>query len=149
MKRILMVMVAVCAGLMLSGCATTGGGGDDGKILTYNMTQSLSRSGGDIAMTELLDLGVDAKTAREYVNGLILLIKQGDLDKTALRTAALALAEKLKIKGAADYIDALLAVIPSHVKWNEKIPEPYRTALVSFLQDGAIRALDLYKPGVK
>jgi hypothetical protein len=141
------LVMAMALMVMGSGCTTTGGGGEDGAKLSYNMAQSLSRGGGDIAMTALLDEGVDPKMAREYVLGLSEIIGKGDLDKTALRDAALALATKCKIKGAAEYIDALLVVIPSHVKWNEKIPEQYRTALVSFLNDGAIRALDLYKAG--
>jgi hypothetical protein len=131
-----MVVVIV----MMTGCASTEGG-----KLSWNMTQSVSRSGGDVAMTALLDEGVDAKKAREYVSALIQLIEKGDINKAALRTAALDLAKKLKLTGVADYIDALLAVVPGHVEEYQKIPPEVRTAIVSFLRDGAVHALDLYK----
>jgi hypothetical protein len=72
------------------------------------------------------------------------LFQDETLNKLALRDAAIALANKLKLKHAADYIDALIVVIPSHVTEIEKIPANVRTALVSFLKDGAVRALDLY-----
>lgn len=146
MKRYLVLLVAAVLVMVGTGCGTTTGGDESAK-LSFNMTQSISRGSGDVAMTALLDQGVDPVKAKEYVQGLAELVGKGDVDKQALHDAAIALANKLKIKGAADYIDALLVVIPSHVKWNEKIPEQYRTALVSFLNDGAIRAVELYKPG--
>lgn len=132
-----LVVLALIA-VLGSGCQSTG--------VSWNMTQSLSRSGGDVAMTALLDEGTDAKIAREYVDALIMLIQDETLDKAALHDAAIALANKLGLKNAAAYIDALLAVIPSHVKEIDKIPADVRTALVSFLKDGALRAMDLYDP---
>ena len=129
-----LVLIAVLGG----GCQTTD--------VSWNMTQSLSRSGGDIAMTALLDEGTDAKIAREYVDALILLIQDETLDKAALHDAAIALANKIGLKNAAAYIDALIAVIPSRVEEVNKIPADVRTALVSFLKDGALRAMDLYDP---
>jgi hypothetical protein len=135
-----MVVIVV----MMTGCASTSGG-----KLSYNMTQSVSRSGGDVAMTALLDEGVDAKKAREYVAALVQLIEKGDLDKVALRQACLDTAAKLKLTGVADYIDALMVVVPGKIGEYEKIPVEYREALVSFLRDGATRALDLYKADKK
>jgi len=130
--------------VMVTGCAST-----DGGKLSWNMTQSVSRSGGDVAMTALLDEGVDAKKAREYVAALIKLVDAGDIDKVALRQACLDIAARLKLTGIADYIDALMVVIPGKIGEYEKIPLPVREALVSFLRDGATRALDLYKADKK
>jgi hypothetical protein len=134
----------VVAIMMLTGCLTT-----DGGKLSWNMTQSVSRSGGDVAMTALLDEGVDAGKAREYVAALIPLIEKGDIDKVALRQGCLDIAAKLKLTGVADYIDALMIVIPGKIGEYEKIPVEYREALVSFLRDGATHALDLYKADKK
>ena len=133
MKKLVIVIVM----FLMAGCVTN-------EKLSWNMTQSVSRSGGDIAMTALLDEGADPVLARKYVNALIELIQDETLNKQALRDAAVALANKLKLKNAATYIDALIVVIPSHVKEIDKIPEDVRTALVSFLRDGAVRSLDLY-----
>ena len=100
-------------------------------------------------MTALLDEGIDAKKAREYVVALTELIEKGDIDKVALRQGCLDIAAKLKLTGVADYIDALMIVVPGRIGEYEKIPLQYREALVSFLRDGATRALDLYKADKK
>lgn len=131
----------VLAIVLMTGCASM----NDGK-LSYNMTQSVSRSAGDVSMTALLDEGVNPKVVREYVNGLITLVQDETLDKMALRDAIFALATKLKLKNMSSYIDALIAVIPSHVSVVDKIPPDVRTALVSFLKDGALKGLDFYDP---
>jgi hypothetical protein len=107
------------------------------------MTQSLSRSGGDIAMTEALDKGVDKAKAKEFVQALIDLIEKGQLNKNLLQIEANALAVKYGIPSA--YVSALVAVIPNDVGVNDLIPDKWKTALLSFLRDGAMRAADLYK----
>lgn len=143
MKRVVIALMVMSV-MFMTGCQSM----SDGK-LSYNMTQSLSRSGGDVAMTALLDEGVDAKKSREYVAALTELIEKGELSKIALRQACLDLAVKLKITGAANYIDALMIVIPSRIAEYQEIPKDIRIALVSFLRDGATRALDLYKTDKK
>ena len=130
--------------MLVTGCQSL----NNGK-LSYNMTQSVSRSGGDVAMTALLDEGIDAGKAREYVAALTKFVEKGDIDKTALRQACLSIADKLKLTGVAEYIDALMIIIPGEIGEYQKIPEKYRIALVSFLRDGATRALDLYKADEK
>ena len=137
-----MLMAGMMVILLMTGCASL----NDGK-LSWNMTQSVSRSGGDMAMTALLDEGIDAKKTREYVAALIKLIEKGGIEKVALRQACLDIAAKLKLTGISDYIDALMVVIPGKIGEYEKIPLQYREAIVSFLRDGATHALDLYKPG--
>lgn len=143
MKRALAGLMVIVV-VMMTGCASF-----SDKKLSWNMTQSVSRSGGDVAMTALLDEGVDAKKSREYVAALIQLIEKGDIDKVALRQACLDTAAKLKLTGVADYIDALMVVVPGRIGDYEKIPLKYREALVSFLRDGATHALDLYKADKK
>lgn len=142
MTRALIALVAMS--VLMTGCQSMSGGS-----MSYNMRQSVSRSGGDVAMTALLDEGVDAKKAREYVVALTRFVEKGDVDKIALRQACLSIAEKLKLTGVAEYVDALMIVIPGEIGEYQKIPEKYRKALVSFLRDGATRALDLYKADEK
>lgn len=136
--RHIVTLAAVLAILLGTGCAST-----EGHALSYNMTQSVSRSAGDIAMTALLDEGVDEVKARKYAEALAELV-QGDLSKAILREEAFRLADKFGLTGAADYIDALLSIVPSEISAVEKIPEKYHHALSSFLRDGAIRAMDIY-----
>jgi len=126
--------------VLSSGCAST-----EGKALSYNMTQSVARSGGDVAMTALLDEGVDSDKARRYALALAELVQSGDINKALLREKAYELALKYELNGAADYIDTLLAVIPSSVGEVNFLPAKYKDAIVSFLKDGAVRAMDLYK----
>jgi len=122
------------------GCKTTGAGTD----LSYNMKQAVSRSAGDVAMTALLDDGADAKQAGEYVQGLVKLFEVAKLDKATFRMAAHSTAKRVGLTDAADYIDVLVSIVPSDVGEIEQIPLKYRKALLSFLQDGALRALALY-----
>ena len=70
MRKALTGLMAVVGILLMTGCASF----NDGKM-SYNMTQSVSRSAGDVSMTALLDAGTDPKVAREYVNGLIQLVR--------------------------------------------------------------------------
>jgi len=130
--------------VLLVGCQSM----NDGN-LSYNMTQSVARSGGDVAMTALLDEGVDATQAREYVTAIAKLLEDGTLSKATLRTGCQSIATKLKLTGVADYIDALMVIVPSKVAEYQQIPPEYRAAILSFLNDGAIRALDLYKADKK
>lgn len=143
MRRVAVLMVAIAA-MAMTGCASF----YDGK-LSWNMTQSVSRGGGDAAMTAMLDGGTDPEKARKYVSALIELLESGTINKAALRSAALKLASEMKLSGAVGYIDALMAVIPGRISQYEKIPSEYRDALISFLRDGAVRALDLYDPEKK
>lgn len=140
MKGMIATMMAVAI-VMGSGCASTEGG-----KLSYNMTQSVSRSAGDVSMTALLDEGVDPVKGRVYAETLAELIDEGTLNKAGVREAAFDAANAVGLTGAADYIDALLAVVPVEYSEYERIPEKYRRALVSFLRDGAVRAVDLYVP---
>ena len=139
MKRV-MIALMVASAILVTGCQSTSGG-----KLSFNMTQSLSRGAGDAAMTALLDEGVDAKQARAYVIAISEVIGKGEIDKYTLRTACYSIAKKLKLTNIGSYIDALMLVIPGEIAEYQKIPEQYRTAILSFLDDGAIRALDLYK----
>ena len=142
MRTAMIVGFAVLV-LGLTGCWGTTGGSEKKPLLSYNMTQSLSRSAGDIAMTEALDKGVDKAKAREFVDAIINLIVRGEISKNILQTSANALAVKYGIPSA--YVSALVAVVPNDVGVDELIPDKWKTPLLSFLRDGAIRAADLYK----
>ena len=132
---ILTVIMAV-----MCGCASTRDG------LSYNMTQSASRSAGDIAVTALLDEGKDAEKIKAYITSMVEFLESGEttLSKEALKSAAFKIATKVKLEDASDYIDALISVVPSKIKGGEKIPDEYKDALLSFLKDGALRAMELY-----
>jgi len=139
MRRVAALVVVLA--MATTGCASF----YDGK-LSWNMTQSVSRGGGDAAMTAMLDGGTDAQKAREYVSALIELLESGTIDKATLRSAALRLASEMGLTGAVGYVDALMAIVPGHISQYQKIPQKYRDALLSFMRDGAVRALDLYNP---
>jgi hypothetical protein len=139
MKINLIMMLAAAA--MLTGCVTTDDTGKKKVSYTQNMQQATWRSGGDLAMTALLDSGADSEEAVKYVNAVIAFLEEGDTTKELFRVKVLALAPF----GYSDYVDALIAVVPSSVSWNEKIPANIRTGLVSFLKDGALHGASLYK----
>jgi len=132
--------------LLFTGCASIGPQSDDpNQKVSWNMTQSLSRSGGDIAMTAVLDTGVNKDEAVKFVQALIDLLKQGQIQRDVFRTQVYALA-----KGRyADYIDTLFLLIPSSIGPTTYIPEDIKQVLLSFLQDGALYAAKLYDPSHK
>jgi len=129
--------------LFVTGCASIGPQPDDPKQkVSWNMTQSLSRCGGDVAMTALLDSGINKDEATKFVQAIIDLLKQGQIQRDTFRTAVVAIA-----KGKyTDYIDSLFLVIPSSIGATDYIPEDIRQILISFLQDGALHAAALYDP---
>lgn len=129
--------------LMVTGCQSFGPQPDnqDQKV-SWNMTQSISRSGGDIAMTALLDSGINKDEATKFVQAVIDLLKQGQIQRDTFRTAVVSIS-----KGKySDYIDSLFMVIPSSIGATDYIPEDIKQILISFLQDGALHAAALYDP---
>jgi hypothetical protein len=140
-KTAITIWASVIILAMNTGCKHTDG--EDGPF-SYNMKMSVSRSAGDVAMTALLDEGVSPEKATKYVDGLIQLFDEGTLNKVMLREAAARLANELELGTVADYIDAFIIVIPNEIGEIDNIPQTVRNALVSFLRDGAKRALILY-----
>jgi len=120
----------------LTGCASMGGG----KVWTWNQRQALSRSGGDIAMTALLDQGVDKAEAVEVCRSIAEYLESGAVSKEVFQKYVY----KLVPVAYADWVDALFLVI-GNVELEEQIPAEVRTALVSFLRDGALYGAGLYK----
>jgi hypothetical protein len=145
MKRIMTVGLAMLAGLMLAGCATTGGSGESSKIWTYNLQQALARSGGDVAMTMVLDQGVNKKDAVGLVEAIIVFIESSDAT-VALLNAKLA-DMKVKQPQFAKFIDKLSAAIPGGAAG--AIPPDVKAVLLSFLRDGAVYGATCYKDGMK
>lgn len=141
MKTMKVLVVAMLA-VVMTGCVTTDEETGKKKVsYTYNMQQATWRSGGDLAMTALLDTGIDKAEAVEFANAVVAFLESGEIVKSVFRAKVLEVAPV----GYADYVDALFSVVPSEVSFNEKIPENVRTGLVSFLKDGAGRAAELYR----
>ena len=87
--------------LLASGCASSG------KVWTWNQRQALSRSGGDVAMTALLDQGVDKAEAVELCNALIVFLESGDVSRAVFQKHVY---EVIPVRYA-DWADALLTVV--------------------------------------
>jgi hypothetical protein len=146
MKRILMVCLAVVAGAFLSGCVATGTGGSTGnKVWTYNLQQALARSGGDVAMTMVLDQGVNKKDAVGLVEAIIVFIESSDATIAMLNAKLDDL--KLKQPQYAGFIDKLSAAIPGGA--SGQIPPDVKAVLLSFLRDGAVYGATCYKDSMK
>lgn len=142
MRTIMVITLA----LVVSGCVTTDP--ETGKkkaTYTYNMQQATWRAGGDLAMTALLDTGVNKAEAVEFANAVVAFVEDGEIVKAVFQAKVLEVAPQ----GYADYIDALFSVVPSEVGLNQKIPEKVRIGLVSFLKDGAGRGAELYRDDKK
>ena len=138
MKRHVGLIVVMVAAWGLAGCVHTGG--DGGKVWTWNQRQALSRSGGDIAMTALLDQGVDKKEAVEICKAVAEYVEDGALSKAMFQKYVI---DRIPVQYA-DWADALFLIL-ENVGLEEKIPPEIRAALLSFLNDGAIYGANLYK----
>jgi len=134
MKKILLLAVLV----LMTGCQTT-------KVWTYNMKQATARGSGDVAMTALLDQGVKKEEAEAFCKAAIKWLEEGKLTKVLLKDKCYELLKKHDRLQYADYLDALFAVIPSDVGYNQELPPEVRTALISFLKDGALHGSGLYR----
>jgi hypothetical protein len=137
-----------CCGLVLAlvvltttGCATLFGEGGQ-PVWTYNFQQSLARSGGDVAMTMLLDQGCPKAKAVEVVNVLIRIVESNVSRKEieAELDAQVAL-----LPAIAGIVDKLKKVVPASVGGTDKIPAEVKDILLSFLKDGALYGASLYK----
>jgi len=136
-----------CCGLVLAlvvltmtGCSTLGDGGQ--PVWTYNLQQSLARSGGDVAMTMLLDQGVPKDKAVVVVNVLIRIVESNTSRKEI--EAALD-AQVALLPAIAGIVDKLKKVVPASVGGTDKIPAEVKDILLSFLKDGALYGASLYK----
>jgi hypothetical protein len=131
--------------VLAAGCATTGGTGEGSKIWTYNLQQALARCGGDVAMTMVLDQGVNKKDAVGLVEAIIVFIESSDVT-VAMLNAKLA---DLKVKQPqyAGFVDKLSAAVPSGTVG--AIPPDVKAVLLSFLRDGAVYGATMYKDGMK
>ena len=119
-----MKMLPLCALLFVLavGCKTTDSS-DGGVVLSYNMTQSVSRSAGDVAMTALLEEDVvSPEKARLYVEDVASFLETGSINKTTLNATVFGLAQKYGLTGMSDYIDSLISIVPSDLGMNETIP---------------------------
>jgi len=113
-----------------------------GKVVTWNMRQSGYRSAGDIAMTALLDqTNVEKTEAKEFCEAAIAFLEEGSTTKHLFQAKVRDIAPAKFV----DYIDALFVVIPNRVGLNDQIPDNVKTGLLSFLRDGAVYAIGLYK----
>lgn len=142
MRIIAYCLCILVLSLFSAGCQSTS---DGGKGLSVNMKHSIIRSAGDTAMTAMLDEGIDPIKARTYVVSIHSFVSSGDINKDALRVFAYEMAGKVDIPNINGYVEALMAVIPGSVDEYTIIPVEYRDLVVSFLRDGAQRALDLYR----
>ena len=146
MKAFLGVVV-LTACLMTTGCASLFGTGAGGQqVWTYNLQQSLARSGGDVAMTMVLDQGVPKAEAVNVCNVLISLIgsdvSRADLEaQLNAQVAAIPLLKSL--------VDKLESAIPASIGGTDKIPQNVKDILLSFLKDGAVYGASLYKDAKK
>ena len=143
MKQIMMVGVAVMC-MALVGCVTTGGT-STGAIWTYNLQQALARSGGDVAMTMVLDQGVNKKDAVGLVEAIIVFIENSDATYAVLNAKLADL--KVKQPQYAKFIDKFSAAIPGGSAG--QIPPETKVILISFLRDGAIYGATMYKDAMK
>jgi len=133
-------VAAIVAGMaFLPGCKTT-----DDSFWTWNQRQALARSGGDVAMTALIDQGVNKAEAVEVCMAILRYVESGDMSKAVFQKYVL---EKIP-PAYVDWADALFVVL-DNVGLEEQIPPEVRTALISFLRDGAIYGASLYKDGHK
>ena len=133
MKKGLTVTL-VAAIVVLAGCETT-----DSKVWTWNQRQALARSGGDIAMTALIDQGVDKAEAVEVCKAIAEYIENGAMSKIVFQKYV---TDKVPT-AYADWADALFLIL-DNVGLEEQIPPEIRTAILSFLNDGALYGAKLY-----
>lgn len=149
MKKLLSVWLVVSVALLCPGCALLGGyQGDGPRFWTYNLKQSLARSGGDVAMTMALDQGVDKKVAVGFCEAIIALFQQ-DANVTGLTLKA-KLAELAKQNPALTSLaNKLLDVLPTSLVDTEALPPEIKDAIISFLRDGAIYGATMYKDGLR
>ena len=139
------MLAAMALGLVLTGCVTTGGGSSGNAIWTYNLQQSLARSGGDVAMTMVLDQGVNKKDAVGLVEAIIVFIENSDATYAVLNAKLADL--KVKQPQYAKFIDKFSAAIPGGSAG--QIPPEAKAILLSFLRDGAIYGATMYKDAMK
>ena len=138
------VVLVMC---LTTGCASLFGTGSGGQqVWTYNLQQSLARSGGDVAMTMVLDQGVPKAEAVNVCNVLISLIgsdvSRADLEaQLNAQVAAIPLLKSL--------VDKLESAIPASIGGTDKIPQNVKDILLSFLKDGAVYGASLYKDAKK
>ena len=125
--------------LFCCGCQTT-------NVWTPNMRNSAARSAGDMAMTAVLDQGVDKAEAESFCKAMIKWLESGTFTKLVFREKCYDLLEKHDRLKYVDYLDALFALIPSQVGYHDQIPPDIKEALISFLKDGALHSSALYKP---
>lgn len=112
------------------------------RVVTYNLKHSGYRSAGDIAVTVLLDqTDVDKAEVLRFCRAAIAFLESGATTKRLFQETI----RELAPVAFTDYIDALFVVVPNSVDMNEEIPPDVREGLLSFLRDGAVRAIGLYK----
>ena len=145
--KVVSLIVVVLAMCLTTGCASLFGTGAGGQqVWTYNLQQSLARSGGDVAMTMVLDQGVPKAEAVRVCNVLISLIgsnvSRADLEaQLNAQVAAIPLLKSL--------VEKLESAIPASIGGTDQIPQNIKDILLSFLKDGAVYGAGLYKDASK
>jgi hypothetical protein len=91
-------------------------------------------------MTALIDQGVDKVEAVEVCKAIAAYIEDGSMSKAMFQKYV---TDKIP-PAYADWADALFLVL-ENVELQEQIPPEIRTALLSFLNDGALYGAKLYK----
>ena len=136
MRSVTLVLMLV-VGFCMVGCETT--------KMTWNQQHMLAVGVGANVVVPVLDYTDTTKAqVSEFTTALIAFIDKGDISKKMLRDEAAVIAAKLHIEKYENYIDAIIAVLPSSTDLNEKIPEEYRSLLLSALRDGALYGVKLY-----
>ena len=138
--KTLVTLALVFACIGLTGCGTFG----SKKVWTYNLQQSLCRSGGDVAMTMILDQGVNKDEAVALCNALIKFL-ESDPTATVISFKLQVNAFVEKNPSFANFVNRLFLVIPSDVGDYVQIPSQVKSSLLSFLKDGAVYGAGLYK----
>jgi hypothetical protein len=138
MKKVWVLLLLV----LTTGCVTL-----EEKGYSYNLQQATARSTGDLAMTALLDEGVNQAEAVSFCNAVIKFVEDGAITKSLLREGvANLLATKFNRPEYVNYSDSIFLFIPSQIDANQKIPADIRKAILSFLKDGALHGAALYDP---
>lgn len=138
-------LLAVAPGCAMLGINYSGSGP---KFWTYNLKQSLARSGGDVAMTMVLDQGVDKKVAVGFCESVIALFQQ-DANITSAAFKEKICADAACNPALSGLADKAIALLPSDLVDTEAMPPEIKDAIVSFMRDGAIYGATMYKEGLR